>query len=216
MVRPPRPNRGGAFEKWTVRLIVPALFIALFSAMFSVAGPRVDWRAWFDGPERGTWRAIMIGGLDVAAERMSIAVADGEIRGGRDGCNYWGYSGAPDPETGERMISSTMAACEETPALQAYDAIGHYRAELQLVSADRLEVSYRGVTGIFRRWTPELDEAERRADERAMDAARRAESKMPSPVYPAPDRNAPPPPAPPAAPPPPPPAPPNPDPFPTR
>ncbi len=174
-----------------MRLIVPAIFIALFTAMYSVAGPRIDWRAWFDGPERGTWRAITIGGLDVADERMSIAVADGEIRGGRDGCNYWGYSGAPDPETGDREITSTLAACEETPALQAYDAIGHYRADLRLVSEDRLEVSYRGVSGIFRRWTTELEEAERRADERAMEAARRAEPKMPSPVYPAPRQNRP-------------------------
>lgn len=168
-----------------MRLIVPALFFALFVAMYSVAGPRLDWRAWFDGPERGTWRAITIDGLDVAKDRMSIVVADGEIRAGRDGCNYWGYTGEADPRTGEREKMSTLAGCIDTPEIIAYYAIGHYRADLRLLSENRLEVSYRGTTGIFRRWTDELEEAERAEEERAMEAARRAQESMPSPVYPA-------------------------------
>ncbi|MWV29201.1 hypothetical protein [Aurantiacibacter rhizosphaerae] len=72
---------------------------------------------------------------------MSIVIADGEVRGGRDGCNYWGYVGEPDPETGERMMESTLAACDQTPAIQAYDSIGHYRAEIELLSENRLLVS---------------------------------------------------------------------------
>ncbi|WP_340588917.1 hypothetical protein [Erythrobacter alti] len=183
-------------------MLLPALVLGLVLVMLSVAGQRLpEWRAWFDGPERGTWRAVTIDGLDVSDERMHIVVAEGEIRGGRDGCNYWGYSSEPDPQTGERMTTTTLAACPDTPKLRAYDAIGHFRSDLRLLAEDRLEVSYRGTTGIFRRWTEELEEAEREADERAMEAARRAQPEFPSPVYPPPGDRPPPPPAPPPAPP---------------
>lgn len=170
---PGRVNRGGSFEKWTVRLVVPAIFLALFIAMFSIAGSRVDWRGWFDGPERGTWRAVTIDGLDVRENRMHVIVADGEIRGGRDGCNYWGYSGEPDPETGERMIETTLAGCVDSPEIRAYNTIGHHLAELRLEGEDRLIVSNQGVTGNFIRWTDAMEEAEREADEREMEEARR-------------------------------------------
>ncbi|APE28028.1 hypothetical protein [Aurantiacibacter gangjinensis] len=173
---PQRPNRGGAFETWTVRLLVPALILALLAIVLAVLGFRgPDWRAWFDTEDRGEWRAVTIGGLDVSNERMSIIIADGEIVGGRDGCNFWSYDGPPDPVTGERGMHSTLAGCPDTPELRAYNAVGHYRADFRLESEDRLVVSYNGVTGQFIRWTDAMEQAEREADERAMEAARAAE-----------------------------------------
>ncbi|MGB3795616.1 MAG: hypothetical protein WA957_04855 [Alteraurantiacibacter sp.] len=176
----PSPNRGGAFEKWTIRILIPALLLALFIAALGFAGVRgPDWRAWFDGSERGTWRAVEIDGLDVRQERMSIVVADGEIRGGRDGCNYWGYAGEPDPVTGERMMESTLAACIGTPAIKAYNTIGHYRAKIELLSENRLLVTYGETRGEFIRWTNDLAEAERAADEIAVQAAIKAQPPQP-------------------------------------
>ena len=78
-----RPNPGGAFEKWTVRLLLPALGIALAVFLAGIIWPRpntpVDWRAWFDGPERGLWRAETLDGRDVFAGRFTVAIAEGEV-----------------------------------------------------------------------------------------------------------------------------------------
>ncbi|MGB3167423.1 MAG: hypothetical protein WBA68_11680 [Alteraurantiacibacter sp.] len=187
MTPPPRrPNHGGAFEKWTVRMIVPALFLALFVAMYSVAGPRIDWRAWFDGPERGTWRAVTVDGMDVADERMEVVVANDEVAGGRDGCNYWAYSGKRDPATGERMMTTTLAGCEQTPERRAYDRLALETSQLRIVDDYTLEIRNRDTVGTFTRWTEEMAEAERLADQRAIDRANAERPRTPSPVYPGP------------------------------
>ncbi|WP_161981530.1 hypothetical protein [Aurantiacibacter suaedae] len=196
-----------------MRLLLPLVALALLVAVAGVSGYVIDWRAWFDGPERGTWRAQEIGGIDVRADRMWIVVREGEVRGGRDGCNYWSYEGAPDPRTGERMMTSTLALCEETPVRRAYARLARGSSTMALLSDDLLEVRAFGVIGRFVRWTEEMERAEREADERAIEAARAAGPPAASPgVYTRSDTiprpPLPPPPPPPAVvPPPPPPAP---------
>lgn len=174
--RPTRPNRGGSFEKWTVRLILPALLLAMGSVMLGLAGVHgPDWRGWFDGPERGTWRLLTINGEDVSTERMSVTVQSGEIVAGRDGCNYWNYSGEADPVNGERMMTSTLAGCMDTPAIQAYRKIAHGGAILRLLDENHLEAQSLGTVGQFIRWTDAMEEAERAEGEREVEAARNAE-----------------------------------------
>lgn len=194
MTRRLRPNRGGSFEKWTVRLLLPALLLALVCIALLVAGVRgPDWRAWFDGPERGNWRAVTIDGLDVFDERMFVTIADGQVQGGRDGCNDWGYTSDADPVTGERMILSTLAGCEETVETIAYRTVAHYRADVALIEPDTLRLRFGEVSGEFTRWTQEMEDAEQAAEQNAIDAARTAQPSERSPVYPASDGVPPPP-----------------------
>ncbi|RJY09982.1 hypothetical protein [Aurantiacibacter aquimixticola] len=179
------------------------------AAIFGVTGTRLlDWRAWFDGPERGTWRAKTLDGVDVRERRMWVVIEDGEIVAGRDGCNYWGWETEPDPATGERGIISTLAACGPEPGDEAYGALSFGTPEMQLRPADHLVLRAMGHEGIFIRWTDEMEEAEHAADEREMERQRALQPKVRSPVYPAAPpgpptaRPPPPPPAPAASPPP--------------
>ena len=204
------PNRGGAFETWTVRLLLPALLLAL---AFSLATgfrdrPLVDWRAWFDGPERGTWRALTLNGQEVFEEKFLIGIADGAVTGGRDGCNYWGF-GEEDAATGERSITSTLAACEPTPAMAVYGVLAFGAPEMTLQGESRLVLSEGRCRGVFRRWTRDDEDAERAREEAEMEALRQREqrerSSSPQPVPPPaivpPAGSPPPPPAPPPPPP---------------
>ncbi len=170
------PNRGGALEKWAVRLIVPALFTALFLAMFWVAGPRIDWRAWFDGPERGTWRALTLNGEEVFAEKFLVTIADGEVVGGRDGCNYWSFDGY-DARSGERIISSTLAGCSDTPAMATYRVLANGGADMKLAGEDRLSLISGRCRGEFRRWTREDEDAERARYEAEIKAQQQVEQR---------------------------------------
>ena len=181
----PSPNRGGAFETWTVRLLLPLVGLALLVAIAGITGFAIDWRAWFDGPERGTWRVSELDGIDLRGERMWIEVRDGKVRGGRDGCNYWSYESDAEPRTGERMMISTLAWCDQTPARSAYAALAHGEPEMALLSDDVLEMRAFGVIGRFVRWTEAMERAERKADERALEATHAAQPSVPSPgVYP--------------------------------
>lgn len=173
MARLSPPGRGGAFEKWAIRLLLPALLLGMVLLAMSLRGGlHIDWGAFSDGPERGTWRAESFDGEDVFDFRFSIVVREGQIVGGRDGCNYWSFAGEPDPRTGERMIESTLAACAETPETRIYGALGRAPgAQLALRGDDRLEVRNLGHTGMFRRWSEDDDKAEQ---DRDFEAARRA------------------------------------------
>ncbi len=208
-----RPNRGGAFETWTVRLLLPALVLALPASLllgFSDR-PLVDWRAWFDGPERGTWRALTINDDEVFDEKFLVTIADGEIVAGRDGCNYWGVSGI-DERTGERIYTSTLAACADTPARSAYRVLTHGAADMTLSGEDRLILASGKCRVELRRWTREDEDAEQARYEAEMAAQREIEQRrartdpppaaVPPPVAPSPGSPPPPPQIPPPPPPP--------------
>ena len=118
---PLRPNRGGAFERWTVRLLLPALVAALLLAVAGLFGFRTgDLTALWDGPERGDWLAIRINGQAVGGHSYIVRFEHGDIVGGHDGCNAWGFSDTIDPRTGKRLISSDAQACAEGPVDHAY------------------------------------------------------------------------------------------------
>ena len=208
-LRPPgAPNPGGVFEKWTVRLLLPALVLAMGFAVLQVLVPDqrgtiFDWRAWFDGPERGMWRAETIDDADVFERKFLISIADGAVGGGRDGCNYW-YHNDPDDRTGKQGITSTLAMCIETPESAAYWQVAYGSPRLELLSKDRLRINGNGHTILARRWTRQDEEAERRAYEAELDRQQEEQPALPLPnmpggtvVPPPPDRPPPPPPLPP-------------------
>ena len=172
------PNRGGAFEKWSVRLLLPALIAGLLFAM--LAGfrdrPLVDWRAWFDGPERGDWRALTLNGEDVFDRRFLVTIADGEIVAGRDGCNFWAFAGV-DERTGERMYTSTLAGCVDTPAMAVYRVLTHGDPQMAMPREDRLVLTSGSCRGEFRRWTRDDDDAERASEEAEMARQREIEER---------------------------------------
>ena len=178
MSRRARPNRGGAFEKWTVRLLLPALLLALAgSLLLGIRDrPLVDWRAWFDGPERGTWRALTLNGEPVFDEKFLLTIADGEIVGGRDGCNYWSVAGI-DEKTGERMITSTLAGCVDTPAMAVYRMLAFGKPDVGLPANDRLVLTLGRCRGQFRRWTRDDEDAERARYEAEMAVQREREQR---------------------------------------
>lgn len=187
------PNRGGAFEKWAVRLLLPGLVIALLLAFATGFRdrPLVDWRAWFDGPERGTWRALTLNGDDVFADRFLISIAEGEILSGRDGCNYWWSD-----RDGNGM--STLALCEPTEAMATYAMLAHGQSTMALAGKDRLVLKLGKCRGEFRRWTRDDEEAERAREEADMAAQRQVEERLAR-NQPQPTQVPPPAPVPPAA-----------------
>lgn len=169
------PNPGGSFEKWTVRLLLPALALALVIVPLNIVSPDrrdglLGWRAWFDGPERGEWRALTIDGEDVYDARYIIEVRDGAVQGGHDACNSWNFSGESDPVTGERMMTSTQALCEDTSARLAYHALAFGTPRIKLQAGDRLLISQGRHRGTFRRWTKQDVEQEQKAARSAQGA----------------------------------------------
>lgn len=178
MSRRAGPNRGGAFEKWTVRLLLPALLLVLVASLLLGFRdrPLVDWRAWFDGPERGTWRALTLNGEAVFDEKFLLTIADIEIVGGRDGCNYWSLAGI-DEKTGERMITSTLAGCVDTPAMAVYRMLAFGGPAVELSASDRLVLTVGRCRGQFRRWTREHEDAERARYEAQMAVQREREQR---------------------------------------
>ena len=140
-IGPPRPNRGGAFEVWTVRLLLPALVAASLLTLASVAGYRLgDITALWDGPERGDWQAVEINGQYVRPHGYVLRFEHGEIVGGHDGCNSWGFTGDVDPRSGKRMISSDAQACAEGPADRGYWAIASEPTSFKLQDDGRLKI----------------------------------------------------------------------------
>ncbi|RPF72238.1 hypothetical protein [Aurantiacibacter spongiae] len=180
-----RSGRGGAFEVWTVRLLLPALVLALLATVAAVAGFRYEeLPALFDGPERGTWLALSLNGEDVAARGFLVRVEGGDVVAGHDGCNAWGRTGETDPASGRPITTTTLVACDPIPYQQAYRRLAFGDAAMQVGADGRLALRIGDTAGTFRRWTGDDTETQRDRAER-----------------PGPARSAPPPPsAPPPAP----------------
>jgi hypothetical protein len=106
----------------------------------------------------GAWAAVSIDGRAVSWREWRIAVTDGKVAGGRDGCNEWGFD-EPEVEGGERTITTTLAGCpEDDPVRKAYWLLAIARDTSPRLRGDgSLRLSAGRHEAIFRRcrWTEE-------------------------------------------------------------
>ena len=87
------------------------------AVLFLVVACADDGAAWADGE----WGAITIDGRRVAPGSFNVSVRNGQITGGRDGCNNWGYvEDQPPASDGSRMIVSDAQGCPETAEQRGY------------------------------------------------------------------------------------------------
>jgi hypothetical protein len=139
-------------ERWRALLAVGLLLFALVVAIIGLADPRGRFRlgpSLFGPKEDGDWAALSIDGKAVPPFEFRVAVRDGRVAGGRDGCNDWAYASEPDAR-GERMIETTLQACPENELSRAYHIIA-YDSEARLLPDGRLELAGRGHRAIFAR-----------------------------------------------------------------
>jgi hypothetical protein len=106
-------------------------------------------KALFQGPEHGDWTATTLDG-DPLRGHYRVRVEHGEIVGGYDGCNHWAYEGV-DPDTGLRMIETTLVGCEDTAESAKMRKLVRGEANLSLQPDDRLRLELDGHTVVFRR-----------------------------------------------------------------
>ncbi|HEX9965925.1 MAG TPA: hypothetical protein VGB04_13200 [Allosphingosinicella sp.] len=106
----------------------------------------------------GGWAAVAIDGRAVPERAYRISVEGGRVRGGRDGCNDWGFD-APEVPGGPRMIVSTAVGCPEgDPVREAYWALAlGGGAAPELEEDGRMRLASGGHEGVFRRcrWVSE-------------------------------------------------------------
>jgi hypothetical protein len=86
----------------------------------------------------GTWSVLEIDGSPVEPDSFRVQLRAGEVTGGKDGCNNWGYvEGSRRMPDGSRMIESEAQFCPETPQSRAYRSVV-VKPELTAVGSDRL------------------------------------------------------------------------------
>lgn len=115
------------------RLLRPSLAVALAAAVLALlpaCGSQVgDKQA--DGATAGKqktaadadgdWAVLRIDDAAVAPDSFRVVLRRGEVTGGHDGCNNWGYDESVPPlADGSRMIVSDAQACPETAQSRAY------------------------------------------------------------------------------------------------
>ena len=105
----------------------------------------------FAAEEDGGWGAVIIDGRPVSAEDYRIAVKGGEVVGGYDGCNSWGYTDDPLGPDGSRMIVSTLVECPDDRVRRAYWTLRSRGTALELRPDGSLRLAGRGHEAIFQR-----------------------------------------------------------------
>ena len=114
--------------------------------VYRLTAPEVD----------GSWTAVRIDGRPVPAGEYRISVRDGEVSGGRDACNDWGFD-EPQVEGGPRTITTTLVGCpEDDPVRKAYWALA-LGASPDLREDGTLRLAARGHQALLRRcrWVDE-------------------------------------------------------------
>jgi hypothetical protein len=108
--------------------------------------------------EDGAWGMVSIDGMPVRNGAWTINVTDGKIKGGRDDCNYWSFEEEGDA-AGERMIHTTLVACEEEdPMRKAYWTLANApETGIELRSGGWLRIAAQGHQAMLRRceWVDE-------------------------------------------------------------
>lgn len=102
--------------------------------------------------EDGSWSIVSVDGRPVPGGAYTIGITDGKVSGGRDDCNYWGFS-EPADASGERMIETTLAGCpEDDPVRKAYWALATAPAvRIELRPGGWLRIAARGHEAMLRR-----------------------------------------------------------------
>lgn len=140
------------WSRWRTLLAVSLLALALALATIGLVSPRGGFHIWHSllGPkEDGNWAALSIDGKEVSPDNFRVALHDGRVVGGRDGCNDWAYTSEPDAK-GERMIESTLQFCPETELQRAYYALA-YVSEARVLPDGRLQLATKRHRATFTR-----------------------------------------------------------------
>lgn len=128
------------------------LSAALLLVALGLAAPSRDWRPWtplLAAEEDGAWLALRIDRWALSGGEYRISIRDGDIAGGRDGCNDWAY-GRPDA-AGRPTIETTLVGCpEDDPLRRAHWRLAH-AGRPGLLPDGRLRVVAPGHEGLFRR-----------------------------------------------------------------
>ena len=95
--------------------------------------------------EDGSWSVMTIDGQTLPKTGYLIAIQEGRIRGGRDGCNMWSYE-----TPGSDRIVSDLQGCPQSPVTAAYREIVRNPA-FMLTGDYRLRITGRGHTADLRR-----------------------------------------------------------------
>lgn len=129
-----RTNRRQQFSLTLVLALIVAAFGMMTLSFSGYRSPADLWFSLFSAPHDGSWTAISIDGHPVEPERYRIAIRNGEVTGGRDDCNDWGYAEGR-AKNGDRMIVSTAVGCpEDDPTREAYWAV---------ISNSKIELEHR-------------------------------------------------------------------------
>ncbi len=99
----------------------------------------------FAHAEDGSWSVVTIDGQTLPKTEYLIAIQEGRVRGGRDGCNNWSYE-----TPGSGWIVSDLQECPESPVTAAYRKIVRNPA-FMLTGDHRLRITGRGHTADLRR-----------------------------------------------------------------
>ncbi len=135
----------------TIGVVVLLLAAALLLMVASVLGRSELWSRLFAPEADGNWAGVSIDGRGVAPQQYRIVILDGEVSGGRDGCNDWSYDDEGADEKGGRRITSTLVGCPEgDPVREAYWALTT-DPDIDLREDGSLRVASRGHQAIWRR-----------------------------------------------------------------
>jgi hypothetical protein len=140
-------------KSWRNRLpiwmAVAGLVVAWFLIIRAFVAPDVTTWSWpFVPKEDGYWRAMTIDERDVSGpQRYTLLIDGGQIRGGYDGCNNWGFNTSP---SGERGVTSDARECL-VPGDATYSVLAKAEARMTLLPNGSLLVEAAGHSGLFRR-----------------------------------------------------------------
>lgn len=133
-----------------VMLLLAALLLMLAS-LLDRHGRGSPWARLIAPEEDGSWAAVRIDGRPVSPDEYRVSITEGQVAGGRDGCNDWAFSDDPPSRDGARMIVATAQYCPgDDPTRRAYRALMS-GAEVRLQADRTLRISAGGHEGIFRR-----------------------------------------------------------------
>jgi hypothetical protein len=141
-------------QRVRVGIALVPLVCAFLIALAALLDPEGSWRSRLLSPpekEDGSWSAVSMDGRPVDPHDYRLAVHQGRIAGGRDGCNDWSFLNEQPAGTRDRMIFSTLQACPDpNPDRDAYAALRH-AGRLQLLADGRLRATAGPHEAIFRR-----------------------------------------------------------------
>ena len=141
----------GQHHKRLAWIVAAGLAIAAVFGFGAFDPHRLDLWHRLTGPEvDGRWIVETIDGRPAPA-RLELGIRWGEVRGGYDGCNHWGFEQEDRGPGTERMMVSTLQACPEIPGTEGYGAVAMLPATMSLMGDGRLRMTALDYTVELRR-----------------------------------------------------------------